>query len=168
MKLEAAFKTFKQNLKELLIQSQNTNFQNTEGTRTILNCEYTSGRFGYNVSSDKSYKYALDVKGDFNLDGKFNGVEISDFSRTPKISQSIDVICNRVLSIPYTGSFPNRIRILLNGTTEVQLSKTDGYLYNISHDCIDIKCGTNSIGTTFSKSGKITDHTTGTYIIQIY
>ena len=135
--------------------------------KSLAGVEGKTGKFGHGPTLGDS-KFVLDVKGDSNFSGKINGVETHDLGRLPKIIQNISVSSGRVITIPYSGSFPNRIRVLLNGSTEVLQSKTDGYIYSIGNGNIDIRCGSNSIGSTFDKLGKITDHSSGDYTVQIF
>ena len=100
------------------------------------------------------------------------GTEISTLKpgndKYPKITKNLNAITGKILNIPYSDFIPTRIRILLNGTTEVPLSNNNGYLCNITNSSINILCGTNSIGFIFDDSGKITELTHGIYNVQIF
>ena len=139
-----------------------------KGTKTLGKSEAKSAKFGYGPSVGTQNQFALDVKGDSNFDGKINGTAVTDLGRTPKVTQNISVLVGTVYNIQYTGSFPNRVRVLFNNTTEVPISSTDGYLYSINRDSITIRTGTNSIATTFDRSGKLKTETSGSYTVQIF
>lgn len=117
--------------------------------------------------STKKGTYTLDVKGDSNFDGKINGLAIDELGRFPKLVKVIDVNNGTLVSFQYNGMI-NRIKILLEGTFEVPLSVTDGYLYSHIANKVNILPGSNSIGITFNSVGTLSYLTSGAYHVYIY
>jgi len=129
--------------------------------------DFKSGKFGYGPKYSIKEKYSLDVKGDSKLDGKLNGIEISDLGRVPRSTQNVFATTGSVIQIPYSGSFPNGIRVLLDNT-EIKQSKKNGYLYSLGNEMINIRCGSESIGHTFDRTGKLKANSSGNYSVQIF
>lgn len=117
---------------------------------------------------NKKGTYTLDIKGDTRIDGNINGTYIEDLGRLPKLTKVIDVRSGTVSSFSYSGSAPNRIKVMLDGIFEVPLSKDNGYLYSFLGDKINIYPGSTSIGTSFNSVGTTTSPTTGSYHVSLY
>lgn len=138
-----------------------------KGIKSIGKMESDTLSLGYGIPNKKGTN-TLEVKGDVKFDGKLNGSEISDLGRAPKMTQTIEASVGSLVSIPYSGPAPNYIKVMLEGMYSVPMSKTDGYLYSFSSGKLNILCGSNSIGSEFNSSGRITDKTSGNYTIYIY
>ena len=91
-----------------------------------------------------------------------------NYSFNEKYKITIEAKIGQLINIPYNGKFPSRIRILLDGKFEVPLSRINGYLYSYDGQNINILCGSDSIGSIFSNTGKFTDKLNGSYQISIY
>lgn len=97
-----------------------------------------------------------------------NIVPTNSNSDIPVYKKTMEANIGQILTIPYKGGMPSRIKIMLDNIYEVPLSKTNGYLYSYIKDEIKILCGSESIGCSFNSTGKITEKLSGTYTISIY
>lgn len=139
----------------------------TKGLKTIGQMTSDSVILGSNIPNKKG-TYTLDVKGDTRFDGNLNGNAVEDLGRFPKLVKLLDVKSGVVSSFSYSGSAPNRVKVLLEGVYEIPLSRTDGFLYSFLGDKINIFPGSNSIGTTFNSQGTTTSPTMGSYHVYLY
>ena len=94
---------------------------------------------------------------------------LSSDNQAVKMSFTASAVAGQVISYPYNGTLPNNVKVLLDETYEVPLSATDGYLYAIAGGRIYIRCGSKTIGSTFTlTTGKISEKITGQYQVTIY
>lgn len=93
---------------------------------------------------------------------------LSGDNEVVKLTYSVDARIGKIITFPYSGPFPNKVKVMLNGSTEIPMSSTNGFLYSLSNGKINILCGSSSIGSTFDVRGNITNSESGRYDIFVY